>query len=104
MPERKPKSGTETVKAFAGEPPGAPPSAAVTRRDPGEPLPAGALALLSKAQIAELIGICVRKLESMIAAGEYPKPDMRVGRLPRWRTETHNAWVGRTSPRTGPTR
>jgi hypothetical protein len=60
---------------------------------PPAPVPIGAEALLSKDRIAELLGVTTRMVEMMVSAGEYPAPDLRVGRLPRWRTLTHNGWV-----------
>ena len=58
-------------------------------------LPPGCEALLSKAQICFAIGVSSRTLDSMIAAGEFPRSDARVGAFPRWRVQTLNAWIGR---------
>jgi hypothetical protein len=60
---------------------------------PPEPLPPGCEALLSKEQIRRAIGVSLRTLNSMIAAGQYPRADVKIGLFPRWRVATHNAWV-----------
>lgn len=56
-------------------------------------LPQGCLSLLSKQQIGFAIGVSVRTLEGMIASGDFPPADTRVGAFPRWRVETLNAWI-----------
>jgi hypothetical protein len=56
-------------------------------------IPPGAEALLGKAQICAALGISLRTLQSMLAAGEYPPADTRIGLFPRWRVATHNAWI-----------
>jgi predicted DNA-binding transcriptional regulator AlpA len=51
-------------------------------------------ALLTRQQVARLLSISLRSLASMIARGEYPKADVRLGpQQPRWRVATHDAWV-----------
>lgn len=56
-------------------------------------LPNSTEALLGKAQICFAVGVSVRTLQSMLAAGEFPKPDTHIGKFPRWRVATFNAWV-----------
>ncbi|AGA28740.1 helix-turn-helix transcriptional regulator [Singulisphaera acidiphila] len=57
-------------------------------------LPADCQTLLSKAQVAAALSLSVRKVEEMISAAEFPKPDLRItGNLPRWRVGTLNAWI-----------
>ncbi len=58
-----------------------------------EPLPTGVDALLGKAQLCIALGTSLRKLQGMIAAGEFPQPDFRVGQNTRWTVSTFNAWV-----------
>ena len=62
-------------------------------RKPAPELPAAALQLLEPSQIAAALRVSARELRRLIAAREYPGPDMHVGRLPRWRVATHNSWV-----------
>lgn len=50
--------------------------------------------LLSRHQIATLLSISVRSFGMLVAKGDYPKPDTRLGpQQPRWRSLTHNEWV-----------
>ncbi len=44
--------------------------------------------LLSVDAIAALLGCAPRTVERLRAAGTPPKPDLRVGSLPRWKAET----------------
>jgi hypothetical protein len=43
---------------------------------------------LRKAQFAARYGITIRMLERMIADGRLPAPDLRLGRLPMWSSQT----------------
>lgn len=56
-------------------------------------LPNNTEALLGKAQICFAVGVSVRTLQSMLASGEFPKPDTHIGKFPRWRVATFNTWV-----------
>lgn len=57
-------------------------------------LPTSLDALLSRAQVqAALGGITGRGLSKYIAGGEFPRPDTYLGKYPRWRTSTVNAWI-----------
>jgi hypothetical protein len=39
---------------------------------------------------------CSRRLvERLKSAGKLPPPDLRVGRMPRWKEETIRAWIER---------
>ena len=57
------------------------------------PLPAGTEALLSRRQIADAIGVSIGMAKKLVACGDYPGPDTKIGALPRWLVSTHNAWV-----------
>jgi predicted DNA-binding transcriptional regulator AlpA len=57
------------------------------------PLPAISEAMLGKAQICFALGVSLRTLQSMISTGEFPKHDTHIGKFPRWRVVTFNAWV-----------
>lgn len=73
-----------TKKKSAGTPPAAPPS-----------LPPGCEALLGKRQICFAVGVSARTFDSMVSAGQFPKPDARVGALPKWHVDTLNGWIRR---------
>ena len=49
--------------------------------------------LLSASDVSEIYGVSLRSLWRLLAAGKIPRPDLRVGRLPRWRQETIAAHV-----------
>jgi predicted DNA-binding transcriptional regulator AlpA len=50
--------------------------------------------LLSRHQVAVLLSTSLRSLATMLAKGQYPKPDTHLGpQQPRWRLVTHDAWV-----------
>jgi predicted DNA-binding transcriptional regulator AlpA len=49
--------------------------------------------LWGKQAIATALDISQRTLEREIAAGRFPRPDRRVGRLPRWKPETVRRWI-----------
>jgi excisionase family DNA binding protein len=44
-------------------------------------------------EVATALGIGRRTLERLIASGKFPKPDLRIGRMPRWKRETVRAWI-----------
>ena len=48
---------------------------------------------LTKKQVSHAMSITTRCLDTMIARGDYPRPDFHIGPLPRWRVETHNTWL-----------
>lgn len=49
--------------------------------------------LITRFDICTMLKISERNLTSKISAGEYPKPDFRVGNLPRWFRTTHERHV-----------
>jgi predicted DNA-binding transcriptional regulator AlpA len=58
------------------------------------PLPASVVGLMNKHQVCDALGGCsTKKLDLMRKAGEFPQPDARLGRHPRWSVELVNAWV-----------
>lgn len=59
-------------------------------------IPTGCEAMMSRADVAAALRISVRHLDAMIGASEYPRPDTHLGRAPRWRRVTHDAWVLKT--------
>jgi predicted DNA-binding transcriptional regulator AlpA len=44
--------------------------------------------LLSASELAEFYGVSVRTIWRLVASRRIPQPDMRVGRLPRWKQES----------------
>ena|SRR5271157_990590 len=48
---------------------------------------------LSKRGLAEYLGVSTRTLDRSIAMGLLPKPDLVVGRSPRWSPETVRKWL-----------
>lgn len=53
--------------------------------DPGD--------LMNKVQVADKLGVSTRKLDKMIAAGEFPAGSYALGRSPRWTTAGVNEWI-----------
>ena len=46
-------------------------------------------------EVAAALGIARRTLERMISAGQFPKADLHIGRMPKWRRETVAGWIER---------
>jgi len=59
----------------------------------GRALPAGIEPLLPLDDLAAWIRCSRRLVERKRAAGHLPKPDLRVGKMPRWRVETIRRWI-----------
>ncbi len=49
--------------------------------------------LLSQADLAKILNAGLRTVERMRSAGKLPKPDLFVGKMPRWRPATIGAWI-----------
>jgi len=45
--------------------------------------------------LAELLSCSRRLVERMRSAGRVPMPDIKIGRMPRWKPETIRAWIER---------
>jgi predicted DNA-binding transcriptional regulator AlpA len=43
--------------------------------------------------ICRALGISRRSLERERSAGRFPRPDLRIGRMPLWAPETIRRWV-----------
>ena len=56
-------------------------------------LPASMKAVLSIDQVAAGMDYSRRKVEKMIASGEFPDADCPLGSSPRWQVSTFNAWI-----------
>ena len=44
-------------------------------------------------EVASSVGISRRTLERLRAAGKFPRPDLKVGKLPLWSRETLATWM-----------
>jgi hypothetical protein len=49
--------------------------------------------MLGIADVAELLSCSRRLVERMRSARRLPKPDLHVGRCPRWQAETILSWI-----------
>lgn len=53
------------------------------------------------AEVARLIGVGKRTLYRLVASGHFPRADVRLGRISRWRRSTIENWL--SAPPTGST-
>ena len=51
--------------------------------------------LMSIAEISKALGIGIRTLWRWVSSGQFPKPDLSIGRVRRWKVETIQAWIDR---------
>jgi len=49
--------------------------------------------MLSIDDLAALLSCSRRLVERMRSAGKVPKPDIKIGKMPRWRVETIRRWI-----------
>lgn len=49
--------------------------------------------LLSIADLARVLNCSRRVVEGLRSAGRLPKPDLKIGKMPRWRPDTVRAWI-----------
>lgn len=49
--------------------------------------------LLSRLQCQAALGVSKRYFSTLLSAGEFPGPDTRFGKCPRWKTSTVNGWI-----------
>ena len=61
----------------------------------GRTLPASIEPMLHIDDLAALLSCSRRLVERMRSAGKVPKPDIHVGRCPRWKPATIRAWIER---------
>ena len=59
----------------------------------GPTLPAGMEPMLGIDDLASLLSCSRRLIERMRSAGKVPRPDLHVGRCPRWMPETIRRWI-----------
>ena len=62
---------------------------------PGRTLPTGIEPMLHIDDLAALLSCSRRLVERMRSAGKVPKPDIHVGKCPRWKPATIRAWIDR---------
>jgi excisionase family DNA binding protein len=53
---------------------------------------AGIARLLSKKELARLLGVSPRSVDRLVAAGQLPRP-IKVGALSRWRRDDVEQWI-----------
>lgn len=56
-------------------------------------LPPSCDAALRDTQVCAALGISRRSLCSMVACGDFPASDLRVGKRRRWHVDTVNSWL-----------
>jgi predicted DNA-binding transcriptional regulator AlpA len=49
--------------------------------------------LLSIDALARVLNASRRSIERLRSAGKLPRPDLRIGKMPRWRPETIRRWI-----------
>lgn len=59
-------------------------------------LPVACEALMTTGQIAAAMGVSTRQVHLMISAGKFPRCDLRIGRLARWKVSSYNLWLERS--------
>jgi predicted DNA-binding transcriptional regulator AlpA len=64
-----------------------PPAASGPDALPIEPL------LWGKREAWTALNISDRTLDRLIGSGRFPRPDVRIGRMPRWKPATIRAWI-----------
>lgn len=57
--------------------------------------------LLTLDGVARILSVSRSSIERMKSAGNLPRPDLRIGRMPRWRPATINRWIDGQSARKG---
>jgi predicted DNA-binding transcriptional regulator AlpA len=51
--------------------------------------------MLSIDDLAAILRCSRRLVERMRSAGKVPKPDIKIGKMPRWKAATIRAWIER---------
>jgi hypothetical protein len=49
--------------------------------------------LLSQEDLTRVLNASRRTVERMRSAGRLPRPDLHLGRVPRWKPETIQRWI-----------
>jgi predicted DNA-binding transcriptional regulator AlpA len=69
----------------------------VVHTKPGLTLAAAIEPLLSIRDLAEILNVSRRVVEGLRSNGRLPKPDLTIGKMPRWKAATIRAWIERGS-------
>ena len=85
-PRPEPKCGPTLPAGFGRQP----------DAKPGGTLPAGIEATVGIDGWATALSCSRRLVERMRAAGRIPRPDLMVGKMPRWRASTVRAFLERS--------
>jgi hypothetical protein len=75
--------------------PGSPTEDPRPEAKPGRALPASLEPMLGIDDLAALLNCSRRLVERMRSAGKVPNPDIKIGKMPRWRAETIRRWIER---------
>jgi len=59
----------------------------------GPTLPAGFERMFSIDDLAALLNCSRRLVERMRCSGKLPRPDLKIGKMPRWKAETIRRWI-----------
>ena len=73
----------------------APEAGALDRSEAPRPADVAIEPLMSIRDLAEVLKCSRRSVERLRASGRVPKPDIIVGRMPRWRPGTIRRWLER---------
>jgi predicted DNA-binding transcriptional regulator AlpA len=60
---------------------------------PGLTLAAAIEPLLSLDDLTVILNVSRRAVERLKSAGKLPRPDLTIGRMPRWRPESIRRWI-----------
>jgi predicted DNA-binding transcriptional regulator AlpA len=55
--------------------------------------------MISLNGMADMLAVSRRTVERMRSAGKIPKPDVLVGKMPRWKLETFWRWIDQQARR-----
>ena len=72
--------------------------------DPDPAPPEAPAPLLRARAVAHSLGVSGRTLERLLAAGRFPPPDLRLGRITLRRPATVRAWIDAECRPRGPAR
>lgn len=64
-------------------------------------IPPDTEAYLEVDDLLHVLRVCRSTFKAMLADGEYPPPDSRIGNRDKWLVSTHNAWM-RSRPKPEP--
>ena len=67
-----------------------------SRVDASKPIPALPIEpLLSNSDLARVLNLAQRTIDRLKTSGKLPRPDLHIGKMPRWRPATIRAWIER---------